>query len=428
MSDFTLKYGQREIEFDLPTDCSVSILKPKPMPGIESISDHFHQSIQHPVNSPPLSQIIKSGDRVAIIVSDKTRTSKADILLPLLREELRKCGLRDKNLFIVFAAGTHSSHTQREQIKIIGEDIAGKIEFFDHDCDDTHNLKYLGTTSRRTPVYLNKRVWEADKIILTGGISYHYFAGYQGGRKSVIPGIAARETIKANHSWCMNFGAEGGNNPQAQAGKLEGNPVHEDMLEGASLLLPHFLINIILNERLEIASLVCGDFIQAHKRGCELLDSYCRISIKEKADLVVVSCGGSPKDINFIQAHKAMDNSAYALKEGGTMIVAAECGEGLGSSKLAPCFAFGSVAELREELRRNFTISGHTVYTALKKAEKFNIILVSRFPKEKVEKMGMQYAASLEEAIQMSKSNLPASPKTYIIPDGYNILPELELS
>jgi len=427
MQKFTLKYGRQELVFDLPTSYVVDILRPKSMPAIEPISEYFYESIQNPLNSPPLSEVTKSGDRVAVIVSDKTRVSKADILLPLLIKELKRCEVKEKDIFIVFATGTHSKHTENEQVKIIGKEIASKIEFFDHDGEDKDSLKYLGKTSRNTPVYLNKKVWEADKVILIGGIAYHYFAGYQGGRKSVVPGIAARETIKANHSWCMNFGPEGGNNPEARAGKLEGNPVHEDMLEGASLLSPDFLINIILNEEREIASIVSGDFIQAHRRGCELLDIYYRIPLKEKADLIILSCGGHPKDINFIQAHKAMDNNASALKEGGTMIVVAECREGLGSPKLAPYFEFGSLDKLREKLRKDFTISGHTVYSVLEKTEKFNIILVSNFPKVQVGKMDMQYATSLEEALQMSKSKLPASAKTYIIPDGYDILPELEM-
>jgi len=421
--EFELAYGGNKIKFSLPEENLLGVLEARKMAALPDPSTGIERALRTPIASAPLSQIVKPGERVAIIVSDKTRPTRSDLFLPVLLDELNSIGVPDENIFVVFATGTHPGHTREEQEVIVGKDVAQRIALYDHDAFEKDGHVYVGTTSRGTRVELNRRVAEADRIILTGAIVYHYFAGFSGGRKGIAPGVVSAQTIQSNHRLVLN--PDGGTNPLARTGISEGNPVHEDMMEIAALVKPDFLCNTVLNDEGELAAVFAGHWREAHRAGCDYIDKHYKVGIEREADLVVVSAGGSSKDLNFVQSHKAIDNAAYALREGGVMIILAECREGFVSERYLRWLEYDSPEAIEAVLREEFSIPGHTMYSAMKKAQKFSIFLLSTLNENHVRRMGMIPISSLDDAWRMAREKVGDSPSTYVIPQGYITFPSL---
>ncbi len=418
MKDFHLKYGSGIVKVSVPEKDIISVLSGRHMEPIPSPSDAIWASLQEPIGSPPLSKIVKKGERVALVVSDYTRATKADVFLPVLVNQLNEIGVIDKDIFIVFANGTHPLHTPEKQKKIVGEEIARRIKMFDHDCRDESHLVDLGKTSRGTPLKINKMVYEADRKILTGGITYHYFAGFGGGRKAVLPGISGFETIQTNHRLSMR--------PESTTAALDDNPLSLDMEEAAKMLKPDFILNTVLNENKELCGIFAGDLIAAHRAGCQFINEYAMVRIDKKADLVIAASGGGGMDINYVQSHKAMENAHFALKDGGVMILLAESSEGFPSDIYLKYINLGSAQKIHEELDRNFTIPGHTVFATFYKSEKFRIIWVTKLPKDIVKSMKITPADTFGEAYALAKKWLKGKASTYIMPVAYTTFPVIK--
>jgi nickel-dependent lactate racemase len=412
LKSLELKYGSKRISLKLEEDNILSILSGKKLLPLTDPREKVKRVLKYPISSISLHENFGAGEKTAIVVSDRTRNVAATVFLPVMINELNSIGIKDSDIFIVFACGTHRLHAKDEHKKIVGEDIARRIELIDHDCSDKKNLVMLGTTSRGTKVEVNKRVAEADRIILTGAITYHYFAGYGGGRKAVLPGISSFQAIQANHKLCLT-------SDNAKTGVLAGNPVHEDMVEAAKMLNPDLILNVIMDDTGRISSVFAGDLVEAHEAGCEELDSNYKIKIEKKAKAVIASAGGGTKDLNFVQSHKAMENASYVLEEGGTMVLLGESSEGFPSGEYMKYVDLGSAEAIENELKRNFTISGHTILSAFRKAEKFRIIWVSRLDREVMRKFGIVPADDLAEAMNLAGDMGPA----YIMQDAYNTYP-----
>ncbi|HEY6839161.1 MAG TPA: nickel-dependent lactate racemase, partial [Geobacteraceae bacterium] len=364
----------------------------------------------------------RPGERVVIVTSDITRYTGSHIYLPLLVERLNAAGIPDRDIEIVIALGIHRRQTEHEHRKIVGT-LYGRIRVVDHDCDDPGKLVYLGRTSGGIDVEVNRSVAEADRVILTGTIGFHYFAGFGGGRKSILPGVASRASCMASHFAVLNPGEGTGKNPRATTGVLDDNPVHDAMVEACAMVAPAFMLNTVLSPEKEIVAAFAGDWREAHRSGCRFYGDHFSYPLRERADLVVVSCGGYPKDINFIQAHKSMEYGSQALKEGGAMILLAQCRDGYGNATFFTWFRFKALPEFEAELRRRYEINGQTAYSTLQKAQRFRVILVSDLPPEEVATMGMTPARSLAEAMAAAGHMLPADYTTYVIPEGGTVLP-----
>ena len=418
MRNIELKYGAEKITIDIPKSQVLSVLSGRHMYPLRDPLNAIWAALQEPIETPPLRKIVKKGEKVAILASDYTRATKADLFLPVLVDELNKSGIQDSDIFIVFSNGTHPLHTREKQEQIVGKEIANRLQMFDHDCRDESNLISIGKTSRGTPLKVNKKVYEADRKILTGSITYHYFAGFGGGRKSILPGISSFETIQTNHRLSMQ--------PECTTAALDNNPLSLDMEEAAKMVKPDFILNTVLNENKEICGIFAGDLMAAHRAGCQFINEFAMVRIAQKADLVVAAAGGGGMDLNYVQSHKAMENASFALKEGGVMILLAEAAEGFPSDVYLKYINMGSAQAIHAELERNFTIPGHTVYATFYKAEKFKIIWVSKMPKEIVKKMKITPADSFEEAYALAQKWFPGNPSTYIIPLAYTTFPVLE--
>jgi nickel-dependent lactate racemase len=266
-------------------------------------------------------------------------------------------------------------------------------------------------------------VAEADRLILTGTVGFHYFAGFGGGRKSILPGVASRAACMASHFAVLNPGSGTGKNDRAVTGNLEQNPVHQAMVEACAMVEPAFILNTVLAPDKRIIACFAGDWREAHAAGCRFYADNFAYPLPEPADLVVVSCGGFPKDINVIQSHKSMEYGSQALKPGGVMILLAECRDGYGNATFFDWFRFKDLAPFEERLRSHYEINGQTAYSLLAKAQKFRIILVSALPTEEVCTMGLTPAADLDEALALATKMLPADYTAYVIPDGGTVLP-----
>ncbi|HEY6872932.1 MAG TPA: nickel-dependent lactate racemase [Geobacteraceae bacterium] len=364
----------------------------------------------------------RPGERVVIVTSDITRYTGSELYLPLLVERLNARGVRDDDIEVIVALGIHRGQTSQEHRKIMGA-LSGRIRVSDHDCDDPGKLVYLGTTANGIDVEINRRVVEADRVILTGTIGFHYFAGFGGGRKSILPGVASRKSCMASHFSVLNPGEGAGRNPRAATGALEGNPVHEAMVEGCAMVSPAFILNTVLSPDKRIIAAFAGDWREAHLAGCRFYAERFSYPLDRQAELAVVSCGGFPKDINLIQAHKAMEYGSRAVKDGGVMVLLAECRDGYGNATFFDWFRFRELGAFEAALRANYEINGQTAYSLLSKAQRFRIILVSSLPPAEVATMGMVPARTLDEAMAKAEELLPPDYTAYVIPEGGTVLP-----
>lgn len=421
---YQLKYGKNNIEYLFEEDTVLDLLQADEPQNSISQDNIIIDSLLNPIGTAPLVELVTAGETVCIVVPDLTRSwQRIDFYLPYVVQELNKGGVRDEDIILLLATGTHRAHTDDEKIKLVGKELAKRLKIIDHDCNDNNNLLFIGKTTYETPLYINRIALEADHLILTGGIIFHDMAGFGGGRKSILPGIAGYKTIMANHSLLLDE-EKGGIKETIRGGVLTGNPLHEDMLEAASIVNPSFILNVIINSKGEIAAAVAGCYKKAHQTGCEIVKKRYGIEIPEQADLVIASSGGYPKDINLYQGSKALVNAAYAAKDDGYIILLAECIEGIGHNQVAEIFNNFTNAEERENyLKHNFTVSRYIGYLITLIAKKHNILLVSDLESKVLNNTGIVLFKNFEDALGFAIENLDNNYKSYLIPDAANVMP-----
>ena len=397
------------------------------VPALSDTPDTIRRAIDHPIGlDKGLSETVSLGETVAILVSDAFRYTGADLFLPVLIDALNRAGVSDESISLIFATGVHRHPTPDEERHILGEAIHRRFQgrIFAHDPHDETNLVYLGTTSRGTRVSINKRAHDADRLIATGAVVLHYFGGYGGGRKSILPGIASIETISHNHS--LNLDPhEDRLNPAVRIGVLDGNPVAEDMLEGARLAGVDFILNTVLNRHHQIAGIFAGELDAAHRAAAEYARKLFTVPIEEKADLVIASAGAAK---NFVQSHKALYNAYQAVKFEGRIIFLAQCEEGLGGGRFAKWLRLGSREAIIAGLRRQSEINGQTALSTIGKGP--ITILVTDMAAQEAALTGARKAASLDQALECARDALRAIPQPtcYVMPSASYTVPILESS
>ena len=313
-----IPYGKNRLQLSMRGDR----LTPRDAEPIADEAGAVADALENPIGTSPLRDIVHPGERVAIVVNDITRLTRTDLMLPPLLAALNAAGVPDRDIFIVFALGIHRRQTDEERKFIVGEEIHRRIRCFDHIATDDANLVEIGTTSFGNRVEINREVWEADRIVLTGEIIYHLIAGYSGGRKSLAPGVAGFRTTTFNHRMIFD--------PNCRSGKLDGNPAHEDLLEACRMADPDFIVNVVLSPEGKLIRVVAGHYDLAHREGCRTVDAMMRVEFEAPYDLIVASAGGFPLDIDLRQAHKGLENACQALRPGGSILFYAECPSGAG--------------------------------------------------------------------------------------------------
>ena len=314
---FGLGEGFQEVL--VPSKNLLGVLQAQSVPNRPAGEEEVRRAMTAPIGSPRLRNIVRPGERIAIVTSDITRPMPTWIVMPVLLDELYAAGVSRKDITLVFALGSHRPHTDEERRRLAGERAWNEIACLDSDPED---CVCLGVTAAGTPVDVTRTVAEADRRICLGNIEYHYFAGYSGGFKAIMPGISSRDAIQSNHSMMVL--------PEARAGNLEDNPVRRDIEEAGALCGVDFILNVILGEHKEILHAVAGHPVKAHRAGCTFLDTLYLKKLPRGADIILVSQGGMPKDRNLYQTQKALDNARQAVNPGGVIILIGSCREGLG--------------------------------------------------------------------------------------------------
>ena len=394
-----------------------------------TVREHIEYALDHPIGAGPIEEAVQAGDKVCIIISDVTRRwQQPSTYLPILVERLNRAGIPDEDILILCATGTHRRQTEEEHISLVGEDLYRRIRFIDHQCDDKEHLTYMGTTSRGTPVWLDKRALECDHIILTGGVVYHFMAGFGGGRKSILPGIAGRETIMKNHNLALNPGLGSGSHPEVRSANMTAaNPVHADMMEACSMAAPTFLLNVVVDDEQKIIGAFAGNWVTAHRAACDLVDRLYGVPAHEKTPLVIASAGGYPKDLNFYQTIKTLCNALEVSQEGGTIILVTKSEEGFGNEDTRRLIAdYPNMLEREKALRADFSIGAFIGYLFAQTGESRNLIAVTDIPQEQFGTARIHTVKTLDEALALSRSlNGGQDLRVTLLPHGANTLPKL---
>lgn len=383
----SLNYGDDSMALDIPDENYMGTLSPKDTREIEDSINEVRRALSNPIGSKKLKEIVSSQDKVVILASDITRPCPSYILLPPILKELNEAGLSNDQITIVFGLGVHRKQTEEEKKKLVGEEVYNQVKCIDHDID---NCVKIGTTKRGNQVFIFKKVLDADFVIATGNLEFHYFAAYSGGAKAVAPGICSRSTIANNHKHFLDSGAK--------AGKIEGNPIREEIEEIGEMVGIDFMVNAVLNSHKKIVKVVAGDITKAHREGAEYTNNIFGVKIDNLADIVITSPGGYPKDIDLYQTHKAMENAMLAVKKGGIIIIAGECRDGLGEESFAEALN-GKLSpfELMEELKNNFILGRHKASRIANINLNTEIYLVSNLADEIKKNLFIKSFNSLEE-------------------------------
>lgn len=411
MSFIDLKYGRASLTLEYNSD-RFEILGAAS--NVTSLTDgEIGDKLDQPINSKPLDEIISSGESVLIVVPDATRQTGSGQIVNLVVRRLIANGAAPHEITIIFATGIHRKVTAEEKGAILTPFILQRIKTLDHDPRDLMQIVRLGETSGGISVELNRAAVEHDHVIAVGGVTFHYFAGFTGGRKLICPGLASSQTISATHKLafdCETLSRREG----VDTGLLAGNAVHEAFVEAAAFAPPSFSINTITNDDGTIADLFCGDWLGSHRSACDAYADQHSISISEKRDVVIASCGGYPYDVNVIQAHKALEAASHACKDGGMIVLLAECSDGLGRDDLLNWFEAGQSDALAKRLCERYQVNGQTAWSLLRKAERFDVRIYTELDDATVEKMDFKKI----EAGELSAFAGNKNAQGYIMPQG----------
>ena len=419
-----LAYGKERVTTDLDWGQCLGVLDIADVPELPDVRAAVEDVLHNPIGMDrSIFDIVRPGETVAIIVSDSFRATRSAQFLPPLIKGLNEAGIKDKDICFLSATGTHRAPTPEEYAVILGPDLYARFKdrAYINDAHKAGEHAFMGTTSRGTPVYFDKRVCDADRVIATGSVVLHYFGGFGGGRKSILPGIATVETISHNHS--MNLDPnEDRLNPNVAIGKTTGNPVAEDMLEGSKFLHVDFLLNTVLNRHGRISGIFAGDLEAAHEKACAFARELFAVHIDTRADLVIASTGAIK---NFVQTHKALFNAYQAVKPGGRIIMLCQCPEGLGGEQFVKWLRLGSREAIIAGLRKQAEINGQTALSTRQKAP--ITLFVTALSDADVALLGGRKAANLDDALAIAQAELEAdgiaNPTYYVMPSAPYTVP-----
>ncbi|MBR2366192.1 MAG: nickel-dependent lactate racemase [Oscillospiraceae bacterium] len=378
------------------------------------------KALEEPIGSAKLSELAKGKDKVVIIASDHTRPVPSKIIMPLMLEEIRK-GNPEAKITILIATGCHRGTTKEELISKFGEEIVENEHIYIHDCDEREKLTNIGVLPSGGVCEVNSIAAEADLLVAEGFIEPHFFAGFSGGRKSILPGIAGRTTVLANH--CSEFI----NHPNARTGILENNPIHEDMLWAAKKAKLQFILNVVLNSEKKVIYAVAGDLEEAHKRGTDFLSAQCGAKAVY-SDIAISTNGGYPLDQNVYQAPKGMTAAEATVKQGGVIIMLASSTDGTGGDhfyhQLADEEDINKIMDMFLQRDRNATVPDQwQAQVMIRVLMRATVIYISEMEDAMIEKMHMIPAHSIDEAINKAKEILGKTDVTITaIPDGISVV------
>jgi lactate racemase len=418
MVDVWLPYGKTDVCVRVPARNLLGTIEPKEVPGVPDAKAEVERALKDPIGSKRLSEIAKPESKVAIVVDDATRKAPSEKMLIPVLAELNAAGVKDENITVIFGCGTHRAVKPEEAQELLGEEALKRVKTISH-CCSAQDIVYVGTTKTHgTKVHINRVFAEADVKVLLGDVNFHYYAGYGGGRKSILPAVCGGDTIQNNHALLLSANARTGN--------LEGNPVHVDMTEAARLAKVDFIVNIVENKKGEIVKAFAGDLEAAFLEAAKLVDEMFRVTVDRRADIIVVSAGGHPADIDIYQAYKGLDNALDAVKRGGVIILVAECPEGHGNQVFYDWMTrLQDLKSTEKEIKRNFAMGGHKAYYLLKVLQNHTVILVSSLPDYYASNVfKLKTARAVNDALTEAFKLAGSASRVWTMPQGSYTLPE----
>jgi nickel-dependent lactate racemase len=414
MVDVWLPYGKTDVCVRVPARNLLGTIEPKDKQGVADAKLEVERALKEPIGTKRLSEIVKPESKVAIVVDDATRKAPSEAMLLPVLAELNAAGVKDENVTVIFGCGTHRAVKPEEAAALLGEEALKRVKTISHCCTATDSI-HIGTT--KTHGNVNRVFAEADVKVLLGDVNYHYYAGYGGGRKSILPAVCGEETIKQNHALLLHA--------SARTGILEDNPVHVDMTEAARLAKVDFIVNVVENKKGEIVKAFAGDLEAAFLEAVKLVDEMYRVTVDRRADIIVVSASGHPADMNLYQAYKGLDNALDAVKRGGVIILVAECLEGHGNQVFYDWMTrLGDLKNVEREVKRNFVMGGHKAYYLLKALQNHQIILVSSMPDYYATSIfKLKTARAVNDALAEALKIAGSASRVWAMPQGSYTLP-----
>ena len=416
MIHFSLLYGVSQRDLDIPAHFKVDLISPSKVVPSGSPNDLIEETINSPIsgiNTLPFD----SQTTVAIAINDKTRPVPNEHLLPPLLRFLQTKGIQKSNIEFLIASGTHIPARTDEFHFSLPESIINEFRVTAHDCDDQNSLIHLGITSRNTPIRISKKFMNSDLKIVVGDIEPHHFAGFSGGVKTAAIGLTGRDTIRMNHSFLLD--------DRASIARFDDNPLRQDIEEIGEMIGVDLALNAILNADHQIVHVLFGPPKVVMKQGIELSKSICQTRVDGLYDLVIASAGGYPKDINFYQAQKAISHACTIVKDGGVVVLAAECREGIGSPGMERFMQdINSLQDIpRKFQKEGFSVGPHKALLLYRQLEKVKIIIVSGLDQTISEKLFLHPAEDLQNALQKAFSFLHENPRIAVMPHAINTIP-----
>jgi nickel-dependent lactate racemase len=415
-----LGYGKTTLEVNVPDKNLVDVLYANDIKHTNLNESAVSYALDNPIGDIKLIDKLnklenKEDKKISIITSDITRPLPSKKIIPKILEILKSAGINSNNITIVFAIGAHRNQTKEEMEYLVGSDILNRVRCVDSTPDDVVNY---GTTKNGTPIDISRVIAESDFVICIGNVEFHYFAGYSGGAKALFPGTSSARAIECNHKLMLD--------DNASAGNLTSNPIRDDIEEIAGKVGIDYIVNVVLDESKNIVYASAGDYIKAHRDACEYLDKMYLKPIKEKADIVIVSQGGYPKDINLYQLQKALDNAKSAVKDDGTIILVGECKDGLGNKIFEQYLTgAGKSSDIIDAIQKKFVLGGHKAGAIALVLKYANIDLVSSIDNILVESIFLTPRNSAQEALDIALKKYGDNAKVLVMPYGGSTLPKV---
>ncbi len=413
MQRVKLAYGSTYFGVDIPEHNFLGVFEPQAAAEVKDEHTLLQNALTHPIGSPPLRELARTGGRVAIITSDLSRPCPSKKLLPHILAELELAGVKDQDIIIVLALGLHRKMTLAEIQTALGSEIVQRFRVLNHDIEDT---VHVGTTSAGTPVEIYRPVIEAQLRICLGNLEFHYFAGYSGGAKALFPGCASCAAIAANHSMIML--------PEAAGGRLEDNPLRVDLEEATEMIGVDFIFNVLVDGNQQIVGAVAGDVTKAHRYGCQLVAERCTVKIPRQADIVLASSGGFPKDINILQAQKGLDSAAFFVRQGGVIIWVAECSEGYGNQVFEQWMREAtSPDDILERSQHGFVQGAHKAVALVNIQKRAAVYMITALPDETICNLRVTRFDSPQAALTAAFAKLGDDVSVIALPQAASIMP-----
>ena len=411
-----MKYGRGEIGVDVPNPNLISVLASQEFPPIGNPEQAILDALETPIDSPALSEVAKNRKSATIVISDITRPVPNKLILPPMLRIIEEQGVPREEIRILIATGIHRPNEGDELLEMVGSHIIENYQIVNHFSQKQETLINLGQTQNGTPVLINRLYVESDLKVISALIEPHLMAGYSGGRKAICPGLASIETMKIMH------GPQILEHPKASVGILEGNPFHAEATEIALMAGVDFSLNVTINDRRQLTGVFAGDMVNAHLAGAKFAEKQTTATLPEPADVVIVSCAGYPLDATFYQAIKGVLSAIEVVKEGGMVILVAECQEGIGSGPFTDLIL--KTKNLEQFVRntynpKNFVIDQWQLEELAKAIRKANVYFYSdKIPYEQQQKLFVNPLKSPNEGVEIALKKYGKDAKIVAIPDG----------